>query len=264
VNNTENIIWDVRYQITKFEKNFILHSITPKSFQTFEDYTVMLNVIQPGDIKEIFALIEPKSSQIYLEGTLFYKKYDDKDFLNLKAQNIVVDLLDSLPKLKKQSEKVSIIHCREFFDFHAKFKSLNAFSLPKSISPETVYSFGKKILEDFSFTQIIEIVDNENFFGESTYFAEIQNLTGDLAKDNEIVVIIRASHENYAMEINIGCNNNSHLVAIQVKFDKDLRELIFNSGNLKEDDALVELRCPNCLQSYDKLRDWCPWCGQNI
>ena len=136
--------------------------------------------------------------------------------------------------------------------------------LAESLSPEDTYSKGKKILEDFGFVQIIEIVDSDNFFGESTYFAEIKSSQGDLIKDKEIVVILRASKENHAMEINIGCNNNANLVALQVNFDLNLRELIYGSGDFRNGEKLIELRCQACLQSYDKLRDWCPWCGEEI
>lgn len=264
-NNTDDILWDVRFLITKYEQNFTLREIKPDIYAIFQEYMVMISVIKPGDTKEIFAKVEPKSTEIYLEGKLYYKKKEDREFTIVQAPNLVVNILDSFPNLEKLSEQVSIIHCREFFDFHVKFKSMNAFALPKSIVPEMAYTVGKRVLNDLGFTLIMDIINEGNFYGEGLFYGRTITKPEDNNKQEEIVIILRASHENYAMEINIGCNNNAYLVAIQIKFDLMIRQIITTMKEFSEGDKLIELRCPSCFQPYDRLdRDWCPWCGADI
>ena len=141
---------------------------------------------------------------------------------------------------------------------------MNAFALPDSISPEIAYIIGKRILSDFHFTLVMDVINQENFFGEALFYGRVSSKEGS-EKEEEIVVILRCSHENNALEINIGCNKNSYLVALQIKFDNMLRQLIMSREELIPGDKLIELRCPNCFQAYDKLsRDWCPWCGETF
>jgi hypothetical protein len=264
-NNTDDILWDVRFLIIKYEQNFALREIKPDIYAIFQDYMVMISVIKPGDTKEIFAKIEPKSSEVYLDGRLYYKKRDDREFTTIEAPNIVVNILDSLTVLEKLNEQVSIINCREFIDFHVKFKRMNAFALPKSIVPEMAYNIGKRVLTDLGFTLIMDIINEGNFYGEGLFYGRTQSKPEENTKSEEIVIILRASHENYAMEINIGCNNNAFLVAIQIKFDMMIRQIITTMKEFGEGDKLIELRCPSCFQPFDRLdRDWCPWCGADI
>ncbi|MBD3350468.1 MAG: hypothetical protein GF364_03180 [Candidatus Lokiarchaeota archaeon] len=266
VNNTKDILWDVRYKIKKYEKNFMLREIKPDTLETYKKYLVNLSVVQPGDVKELIAIVEPRASEVYLEGNLHYKKYNENDFNKLLAPDLIVNLLDAFPKLEEIKEKPSIIHCREFFDFHGKYKSMNVFALPVSVTPELAYKIGKRVLSDIGFTLIRDdIVDQENFYGEGLFYGRTNPDPKNPELREEIVIIPRASHENYALEINIGCNNNAYLVAIQIKFDNLFRQILIGREEFTEDDRLYELRCPNCFQPFDKLdRDWCPWCGEDI
>ena len=231
----------------------------PKTYDVIEGNIVFLNVIQPGDRKEIIFLIEPKSSQIYLEGKLQYKKYDDQNFSVITAPIITVDLFeDSWPNIQKKTDKLSIVFVRELFDFHMKFKSNNSFSLPKSISPELAHSTSKEILADLDFSLVMDVIERENFFGESIFY-------GITDEKEEIVIILRTSHENYSLAINIGCNINSFIVAIQVKFENMFRQLLMIREETTPEDKIIELRCPHCLQSFEKIeRTFCPWCGEDI
>lgn len=267
INNTDEHIWDVRYLITKYEDNFILREVLPEEIQVFEDYLVLLSVIQAGDTKEFIARVEPKSMQLFLEGKLYYKHYEDTDFNILAADDLVVDVVDAWGELDPSVEKASIVHCRELFDFHVKHKSMNTFALPVSISPELAFKIGKRILSDFGFSLVMEIINDEQFFGEAVFYGSIKSGQDGSGKKTgeEIVIILRASHENYAVEINVGTDSNAHLVAIQVKFDTMLRQILKTRKEWTENDRLIELRCPSCFQALDKLdRDWCPWCGEDI
>lgn len=266
-NNTNEHIWDVRYLITKYEDNFVLREVIPNHIQRFEEYLVLLSVIQAGDTKEFIARVEPKSMQLFLEGKLYYKKYEDTDFNILAADDVVVDVVDAWGELDPSVEKASIVHCRELFDYHVKHKSMNTFALPVSISPELAFKIGKRILSDFGFSLVMEIMNEDSFFGEAVFYGAIKQSGSEEKKNQneEIVIILRASHENYAIEINVGTDSNAHLVAIQVKFDTMLRQLLKMRKEWTEIDKLIELRCPNCFQAFDKIdREWCPWCGEDI
>lgn len=258
-NGLDEILWDVRFKMSLFEKNFILRKIYPKTYDVTEDNIVFLNVIQPGDGKEIIFLIEPKSSQIYLEGKLQFKKYNDQNFSVIEAPKITVDLFgDSWPNIQKNGDKISIVYVRELFDFHSKYKSNNSFSLPKSISPELAHSTSKNILADLDFSLIMDVIERENFFGESIFY-------GITDKKEEVVIILRTSHENYSIAINIACNVNSYLVAIQVKFENLFRQILMIQKEMTPEDKIIELRCPHCLQTFEKIeRTFCPWCGVSI
>jgi hypothetical protein len=258
-NNIDEILWDVRFKMSLFEKNFILRKIYPKTYDVTDDNIVFLNVIQPGDGKEIIFLIEPKSSQIYLEGKLQFKKYNDQNFTVINAPIITVDLFEnSWPNIQKTTDKISIVFVRELFDFHMKYKSNNSFALPKSISPELAHSTSKEILSDLDFSLVMDVIERENFFGESIFY-------GITDKEEEIVVILRTSQENYSLAINIGCNINSYLVAIQVKFESLFRQLLMIREEITAEDKIIELKCPQCLQSFEKIeRTFCPWCGEDI
>jgi len=268
-NNTDQSIWDVRYKIMKYEENFILRSIKPEIYKVFEENLVFLGVLQPNDMKEILFEVEPRKSQLFLDGRVYYKKYNSNDFEYLDAPNIVVDILGQFPVLEPDA-KVSIIYCREFFDYRAKFKSLNVFALPTSITPELAYNVGKRILTDLKFSFIMEIVEKENFFGEAIFYGSSKLKLAEPILDikeriEEIVIVLRCSHENYALEINVGCNYNPFLIAIQIQFDNLLRQILGSQSNMTENDKILELRCPSCFQPYEKLeRDWCPWCGADI
>jgi hypothetical protein len=250
-NNTDEILWDVNYRINTYANNFIIRKIYPDFYEVFESNNVFLSVLRPGDMKEIIATVEPRSPQIYLEGTVHYKKENENDYYAISAKDLLLDVLENLPKFIKLKKKVGVSHIREFFDFHVKFKSSNVFALPDSITPSQAYTNGKQILEQMLMTLTLDVVDEEIFFGEALFYGKSQ-------KNEETVVILRSSAENKSLEMTIGTNNNSHLVAIQIKFDSQLRQLI------KTDEKLLELRCPNCLSSYDKVREWCPWCGKPI
>ena len=272
VNNTNEIIWDARYTIVLYEKNYILREIKPDTLEVFENNVIFLNVIQPGDMKEILIKIEPKSSQIYLEGNLRYKKYNDNDFSVLVAKELNLDLINEWPVLDTLQEKVSIVYCRELFDFHVKHKSMNAFALPPSISPELAYTMGKRILIDFKFSLVMDIMNQDSFFGEGLFYAKItpkltrkEEEEDKKPKVEEIVVILRSSYDNKSIEINIGTNTNAYLVSLQMKFDLMFKQLIKERPEYNPQEKIYELRCPNCYQVYDKIdRDWCPWCGEDI
>lgn len=258
-NDMDDILWDVRFKISIFEKNFILRKIYPKIYDVIEGNIVFLSVIQPGDRKEIIFLIEPKSSQIYLEGKLQFKKYNDQNFSVITAPIITVDLFgNSWPNIQKITEKISIVFVRELFDFHMKYKSNNSFSLPKSISPELAHSTSKSILTDLDFSLVMDVIQGENFFGESIFY-------GITDEEEEVVIILRTSQENYSIAINIACNINSYLVAIQVKFENLFRQILMIREEMTAEDKIIELRCPHCLQSFEKIeRTFCPWCGEDI
>jgi len=279
-NNTDDLLWDVRFKIAKYEDNFVVRKIKPEIYKVatkiFEEHLVLLGVLQPNDMKEILFEVEPRKSQLFLDGRLYYKKYNQNDFEFIDAKSIVVDILGNFPELEP-NPSVSIIYCREFFDYRAKYKSLNVFALPTIITPEFAYNVGKRILTDLKFSFIAEFVDNKNFYGEAIFYGYSKKKNIKFVQSNdknildiqknieEIVIILRCSHENYAIEINIGCNSNPSLIAIQIQFDNMFRQIIKSQPNITENDRIVELRCPNCFQPYEKMeRDWCPWCGADI
>ncbi|MHA1818826.1 MAG: hypothetical protein ACTSU2_09725 [Promethearchaeota archaeon] len=296
-NNMDDPIWDVRFQFKDYTDNFELRRISPEEYEVFERFTVLIPVIQSGDIKEILFTVEPRTAQVYLEGRLMYKKYDENDFRSVATEDIIVDLYEIFPEIEPLTEKVSIIHCREFFDFHVKYKSSNVFALPETITPELAYRLGKRVLSDLKFTLIMDVTNQNYFYGEGLFYARVKEEEGPINEDGnennnnnnndnneqivndsrpndkdkfvnpnkEIVIVLRCSHENYALEINIGCNNNAYLVALQVKFDLMFRQLIKERPETGPNDKVYELRCPNCLETFDKIsREWCPWCGEDI
>jgi Zn finger protein HypA/HybF involved in hydrogenase expression len=170
----------------------------------------------------------------------------------------MLDILENSPKFIKLEKKVGVSHIREFFDFHVKYKSSNVFALPDSIPSKLAYTIGKQILENLHMTLALDVLDEEIFFGEALFYGKSQ-------KNEETVVILRSSTENKSLEITIGTDNNSHLVALQINFDSQLRQIIITRPEFTSKDKLIELRCPSCLSSYEKLsRTWCGWCGETI
>ena len=257
LNNTDEILWDVNYRINLYENNFVIRKINPDFYSIYEGNIVFLSVLRPGDMKEIILTVEPRAPQIYLEGMVNYKKEDENDYYSLPAKDLMLDILEHSPKFLILEKKVGVSHIREFFDFHVKFKSSNVFDLPDSIFPKLAYTIGKQILEKMQLTLSLDVIDEEIFFGEALFY-------GKTKSKNEVVVILRSSAENKSLEITIGTNNNSYLVALQINFDSQLRQEITTRPEFSPSDKLIELRCPNCLSSYDKRRDWCPWCGETI
>ncbi|MHA1451851.1 MAG: hypothetical protein ACTSRD_03215 [Promethearchaeota archaeon] len=257
LNNTDDILWDVNYRLNMYENNFVIRRIYPEYYQIFEGNIIYLSVLRPGDMKEVIISIEPRSPQVYLEGMVNYKKENENDYYAIPAKDLMLDILEHAPKFQKLEKKVGVSHIREYFDFHVKFKSSNVFALPDSISPKLAHTIGKKILEKLHMTLSLDVMDEEPFFGEALFY-------GKTKKDEETVVILRSSAENKSLEITIGTKNNSHLVAMQINFDSQLRQTITTRPEFSPNDKLVELRCPSCLSSYDKTRDWCPWCGETI
>jgi Zn finger protein HypA/HybF involved in hydrogenase expression len=256
LNNTDEILWDMNYRINLYEKNFVIRKISP-DYTVYEENVVYLSVLRPGDMKEVIISIEPRSPQVYLEGMVNYKKEDENDFYAIPAQDLMVDIIEYLPKMVKLENKVSVSHIREFFDFHVKYKSSNVFALPDSITSKLAYTIGKQILTQLHLILSLDVMDEDSFFGEALFY-------GKTKKEEETVVILRSSAENKSLEITVGTNNNSHLVAMQIKFDTQLRQIITTRPEFQANDKLFELRCPNCLSNYDKWRDWCPWCGESI
>ena len=208
-------------------------------------------------MKEVIISIEPRSPQIYLEGMVNYKKEDENDYYAIPAKDLMIDILEHLPRFADLEKKASVSHIREFFDFHVKNKSSNVFALPDSIPSKIAYTIGKQILDQLHTTMALDVMDEDPFFGEALYY-------GKTKKNEETVVILRTSGENKSLEITIGTNDNSHLVAMQINFDSQLRHIITTRPEFSANDKLYELRCPNCLSNYDKRRDWCPWCGETI
>ncbi len=257
LNNTNQIIWDVNYRINLYENNFVIRKISPEYYDFFEGNVIFLSVLRPGDMKEIIATIEPRAAQIYLEGMVNYKKENENDYYAIPAKDLMLDLLEYTPKFQKLEKKVGVSHIREFFDFHVKYKSSNVFALPDSITPKETYLIGKRILEHLHLIITLDVIDEEPFFGEALFY-------GKTHSNEETVVILRSSAENQSLEITIGTNNNSNLVALQISFDTQLRQQISTHPNFGSKDKLIELRCPQCLSNYDKVREWCPWCGATI
>ncbi|MBN2155734.1 MAG: hypothetical protein JW776_06805 [Candidatus Lokiarchaeota archaeon] len=254
LNNTEEILWDVNYQINKYENNLIIRQIYPDFYEVYENNVIYLSILRPGEMKEIIVTVEPRSPQIYLEGMVNYKKQNENDYYAIPAQDLMVDLIACLPKFQLLEKKVGVSHIREFFDFHVKYKSSNVFALPNSISPKLAYKTGKEILEKLHTILALDVMDEDPFFGEALFY-------GKTDANEEIVAILRSSEENKSLEITIGTNNNTHLVAIQISFDDQLRQNLILCPEFSPHDKLIELRCPHCLSSFDKIRNWCPWCG---
>jgi hypothetical protein len=257
LNNTPEIIWDVKYQINLYENNFIIRRIHPDFFQFYEGNTVFLSVLRPGDMKEIIMTIEPRAAQIYLEGMIHYKKEGENDFYAVPAKDLIIDILGHAPQFQHLEEKVSVSHIREFFDFHVKNKSSNVFALPESIPPTLAYSISKEILSNLGLIIALDVLDETPFFGEALFY-------GKSGLNEETVVILRSTADNSSLEITIGTDNNAHLVALQISFDTQLRQTLTSRPEFGSHDKLIELRCPNCLSNYDKIRDWCPWCGETL
>lgn len=258
LNNTDEILWDVNYRINLYENNFVIRKISPDFYTVYEGNVVYLSVLRPGDMKEVIISIEPRSPQIYLEGMVNYKKEDENDYYAIPAKDLMIDVLEHLPKLIKLEKKVSVSHIREFFDFHVKHKSSNVFALPDSVPSKLAYIIGKKILSNLHLTLALDVMDEDSFFGEALFY-------GKTKKNEEIVVILRSSTENKSLEITVGTNNNAHLVATQIKFDTQLRHIVTTRPEFSPSDKLYELRCPSCLSSYEKIeRTFCSWCGEDI
>ncbi len=257
LNNTDEILWDVNYRINLYENNFVIRKIYPDFYDVFEGNTIFLSVLRPGDMKEVIITIEPRSPQVFLEGMVNYKKENENDYYAIPSKDLMLDILEHTPKFMKLEKKVGVSHIREFFDFHVKYKSSNVFALPDSITPKLAYTIGKQILNKLHMTLALDVMDEESFFGEALFY-------GKSRKNEETVVILRSSAENKSLEITIGTDNNSHLVALQINFDSQLRQIITTRPEFAPNDKLIELRCPSCLSSYDKPRDWCPWCGETI
>jgi len=257
LNNTNEIMWDVNYRINLYENNFVIRKIYPEYYKIFEGNVIFLSVLRPGDMKEIIATIEPRAAQIYLEGMVNYKKENENDYYAIQAEDLMIDILEYTPKFQGLEKKVGVSHIREFFDFHVKYKSSNVFALPDSITPKEAHSIGKRILEDHHLVLALDVMDEKPFFGEALFY-------GKTNSNEETVVILRSSAENKSLEITIGTDNNSNLVALQISFDTQLRQQISTHPSFGPKDKLIELRCPDCLSNYDKLREWCPWCGETI
>ncbi len=257
LNNTNEILWDVNYRLNLYANNFVIRRIYPEFYEIYEGHIIYLSVLRPGDMKEVIISIEPRSPQIYLEGMVNYKKEDENDYYAIPAKDLMIDILEHSPKFQNLEKKVGVSHIREYFDFHVKFKSSNVFALPDSIPPKLAYTIGKKILEKLHMILSLDVMDEDPFFGEALFY-------GKTEKNEETVVILRSSAENKSLEITIGTSNNSHLVAMQINFDSQLRQTLTTRPEFSPNDKLIELRCPSCLSSYDKPRDWCPWCGETI
>lgn len=259
-NNFEFLVWDVRFRVIPYPQNSAILKVVPENTPTFDGHIAFLNTIPPHSMKEVSFLLSPKQLQLFLEGEVLYRKPEGQPEI-IPVSHITVDLVQSFPKLER-IDAPGVMHCREAYDHYLKVRDLKAWALSKALLPETVYSISKQILDKLGFSQVLDIKQENPFYGETLYFGRFATTATDVASDKELVIIIRTSDENHSLELNIGAMKSAHIIAIQIQFEIYLKERLSTLESVKGMETITELRCPSCLLGYEKgEREFCPWCG---
>jgi hypothetical protein len=258
-NNFDFLVWDVRFRIIPYPQNATIWKVLPENTPTFEGHIAFLNTILPHSMKEVSFLLSPKQLQLFLEGEVLYRKPEGQPEI-MPASHNTVDLVQIFPKLER-IDAPGVMHCREAYDHYLKVRDLKAWALSKALLPETVYGISKQILDKLGFSQVLDIKQENPFYGETLYFGKFSTTT-DIVSDKELVIIIRTSDENHSLELNIGAMKSAHIIAIQIQFEIYLKERLSTLESVKGMESITELRCPSCLLGYEKgEREFCPWCG---
>ncbi|NMC05407.1 MAG: hypothetical protein GYA24_09355 [Candidatus Lokiarchaeota archaeon] len=257
-NFTRNWIFDVSVRV-KNNPTFTIAGIEPEypARQDPGNNTTMidLNVVQNKAAKKTFIHVEPRYVQrMQLQVKLAYKNNDgkasDKELFNEE-----VDLFALVPKFQT-SVNFGLAHCKEFFEFVAKIKSMRKFAIPEVIRPSQLVIVMKNIMDAESIALVNEY-KTDNVQDESDYYCELYFHGQTWIAKDEVVVVSRIAGEDKTVTLMIAANKEIYIPGLYNKF----LAKIYAALNHK---PFTPLECPKCFGTLDRGMTFCPSCKTKL
>jgi hypothetical protein len=257
-NFTRNWIFNVTVRI-KNDPGFTVASIEPeypiKQDPAENATSIDMNVVQNKTAKKVFIFVEPQCSQkIQLLTKIAYKNNDGKYF-DRELTKDEVDLFALVPEFLT-SVNFGLAHCKEFFEFHAKFKQIRKFAIPEVIKTDQLTIAIKNAMDAESIVSVNEY-KTDNVKDESEYYSELYFHAQTRIAHDEVVIVSRVAGEDKTLTLMVAANNEIYLPGL---YNKMLAK-IYASLNHK---PFTPLECPKCFGTLDRGMSFCPSCKTKL
>ncbi|MBN2152196.1 MAG: hypothetical protein JW839_12165 [Candidatus Lokiarchaeota archaeon] len=257
-NFTRNWIFDVAVRV-KNDPGFSVANIEPeypaKQDPAENATSIDMNVVQNKAAKKLFVYIEPLYQQtISVLSKIAYKNHEGRRF-DRELMNDTIDLFSLVPQFLT-NVNFGHAHCKEYFEFKAKFKQIRKFAIPEVIKAEHLTIAIKNVMDAESIVSVNEyITDNVN--DETEYYSELYFHGQTKIARDEVVVVTRVSGEDKTLTFMIAADREIYLAGLYNK----LLARLYAALNHR---PFTALECPRCFGTLDRGMTFCPSCKAKL